>query len=104
MSGNELFKFLNEHGYHHLRQLPDGRVIGIMPMMFTIGLFYGIDGGGYTGRYCYPMGTINAVKKVMEAADNWDGTGDPSGEWIKHKGRSGNRSRLPDPITGKYED
>ena len=95
-----LAEYLAEQGYENLRQLEDGRIIGTMPMLFTIGLFYGLREYDHDGRYCYPQSTND----VYEAVKSWTGEGDPSGEWIKHKGRGFSRSRLPDPVTGRYED
>jgi hypothetical protein len=54
--------------------------------MFTVGLIYGLDKYGYKGRWCYGE---NLEAKV--ALNEWDGTGDPPGLWIKYKGIGGER-------------
>jgi|HubBroStandDraft_2_1064218.scaffolds.fasta_scaffold00002_96 hypothetical protein len=61
----------------------DGRgLCGLMPMTFTIGLFYGLDAdGNYTGRYCFAD-----LAPAKLAIETWDGIGDPPGPWIKHNG------------------
>ncbi len=51
-----------------------------MQMMYTAGLFYGIDQCSHAGRYCY-----HTWLEAAEALRNWDGQGDPPGNWIKEK-------------------
>ena len=72
-----------EYGFFRVRRLEDGRVIGLKRFMFTIGLVYDIDDGGYGGRFCY-----SDLVDAMDAFDTWDGIRDPSGNWIKEKGRN----------------
>ena len=81
-------------GYHPVRQLPDGTWIGLRQMMYTTGLFTGLDHYGYRCRYCYET----AGQALVDLA-RWDGTGDPPGLWIKAKGKGGDRlnPRLGDP-------
>jgi hypothetical protein len=74
-------ELLLSEGYTNVRQLKDGRWIGLMQMNFTTGLFTGLDETGYSSRYCY--------EKWAEALTDfavWEGQGDPPGPWIKHKG------------------
>jgi hypothetical protein len=81
-SGNAtLIKELTEMGYYHLRDVPGRGICGIGLMMFTTGLFYGMDEFGYDGRYCY-----RTPAEAVEALREWDGKGYPAGDWIKHKG------------------
>jgi len=54
--------------------------------MFTVGLCYGIDSIGFDGRYCYPHEYQNDAVVGLEI---WDGKDDPIGNWVKHKGLSG---------------
>lgn len=68
-------------GYSFARQLPDGRVIGLMQMVATVGLFVDITPKGYTSRYCYP-----SAESAIAAIQSWDGEGDPRGPWLKQKG------------------
>lgn len=77
-------KELQALGYACPRQLPDGRWIGLMPMLYTTGLFVGLDEVGYSYRYCYE----DAAAALADLA-TWDGEGDPPGPWIKRKGRGG---------------
>jgi hypothetical protein len=67
-------------GYHVVKKMPDGSWIGVMPMLFTTGLFVGLDEKGYDRRYCY----ANSMD-AMEALLRWDGVDDPPGPWIKEK-------------------
>ena len=69
-------RYLNNHGY-----------CGLHRYMFTIGLVLNIDPFGYESRYCYQY-LIDAKKALAE----WDGIADPSGPWIKHKGRGEDRT------------
>jgi hypothetical protein len=75
---------LAKEGYLPVRQLPDGRWIGIMQMNFTWGLFVGLDEVGYAYRYCYE--TFGQV--IIDLLD-WNGQGDPPGKWIVRKGKGG---------------
>ena len=70
-------------GYVQPRQLPNGEWVGVMRMVYTVGLFVGINDTGYRTRFCYPD-PVHAVLASVE----WDGTGDPPGPWIKEKGRA----------------
>jgi hypothetical protein len=76
---DNLTVFLNE-GYSNVRQLSDGRWIGIRDMMYTTGLFVNLNKVGYEYRYCYENFTDAAI-----ACDTWNGIGDPPGPWIKQK-------------------
>jgi hypothetical protein len=67
--------------YKHPRLLPTGEWAALQQMVFTVGLFVGIDETGYRTRFCYPH-FFPAVIALVE----WDGTGDPPGPWIKEKG------------------
>lgn len=78
-------KELQELGYAFPRQLPDGRWIAIQVMLYTTGLFVGLDPVGYAYRYCYE----SFGEAVLDAALRWNGDGDPPGPWIKRKGLGG---------------
>lgn len=67
-------------GYKPARILPDGRCTGIMKMLFTYGLFVGLDEYGTSTRFCY-----DSRKEAEQALATWDGQGDPPGNWIKQK-------------------
>lgn len=73
-----------EEGYAFARQLPDGRWVGVSAMLYTFGLFVGLDAVGYSYRYCYETAAEAAL-----AAATWDGAGHPPGAWIKRKGLGG---------------
>jgi hypothetical protein len=75
-----LITFLAGQGYSHIRQMPNTEFVGIMQMMFTYGLFVGLDETGYKRRYCYEYKSDAVI-----AAQTWDGKGDPPGPWIKEK-------------------
>lgn len=74
----ELFLTL---GYRAVRQLPDGRWIGVTAFIYTAGLVVGLTASSYDYRYCYAT-----LAAALRDAEQWDGTGDPPGPWIKLKG------------------
>lgn len=67
------------------RDLDDGRVLVLYPMIFTVRLCVGPQNfGGYDRAWCYlPEQTADAVN----ALNVWDGNGEPPGEWHKEVGR-----------------
>lgn len=67
-------------GYSPAKQLPSGEWAGVMDMLFTVGLFVGIDMVGWRTRYCFPNRA--AAEAALKA---WDGEGFPPGYWIKQK-------------------
>jgi hypothetical protein len=85
---NTLEKFLTENGYENLKEIPGRGICGITRFAFTTGLIIGLEDWGYFGRYCY-----DSRKEAEDALSQWDGIGDPPGEWIKYKGEGGERSR-----------
>lgn len=65
--------------YTDVRQLPDGRVIGVLRLLFHWTLHVDIHEYGYEDRYCY------ATKaQAVLALNEWDGTGDPGHGWHRH--------------------
>lgn len=82
MTEPEFVAELKCQGYSNVRKLYDGRWIGTMPMLFTVGLFVGLTKDYYDYRYCYPPNG-DWEKDVML----WDGQGHPPGDWIKRKGK-----------------
>ena len=82
----ELKVVLEADHYVGLREIEGKGICGLMQFAYTIGLVYGIDRYGYTGRYCYPH---DVVKECVVALKLWDGKEDPIGDWIKHKGIKG---------------
>lgn len=73
-------EYLNE--YMPTRRLPTGEWVGVRRMLYTVGLFVGLDEVGYRTRFCYPD-----LLSARSALEEWDGTGDPPGPWIKEKGQ-----------------
>lgn len=72
---------LTRMDYVCLRYVPGRGVCALGRMGFTMGLFYGLDFDRYQGRYCF-----ESKFEALQALITWDGTGDPPGDWIKHKG------------------
>jgi len=79
----EMQEIIQENGYLYCREIPGRGLCGLKRFMFTSAIVYGLDADGYTGRWCYELAEAKAA--FLE----WDGIGDPPGDWIKHKGQSG---------------
>lgn len=82
-----------EHGYILVRRLPNGKYIGLHVLIFTIGLYVGLDEVGYNYRYCYE----NWGEAIL-AVTCWDGTGDAPGNWIVRKGKAGGDYPNPERV------
>lgn len=71
-----LLDYLQSQGY--------SCITNVGGFIFTTGLVVGLDMFGYEGRYCFEN-----LSDATEALLTSDGTGHPSGNWIKYKGQSG---------------
>lgn len=78
---DDLRVFLADSGYIELRTLPTGQIAGLLRYAFTWAVVVGLDRYGYERRYCYEY-PADALRDLRE----WDGTGHPSGPWVKCKG------------------
>lgn len=64
------------------RELGDGRILVVYSMIYNDRICLGPAGWPtYDRAFCYPKGGA-----AVEAAERWDGEGDPPGEWIKETG------------------
>jgi len=79
---SELKSFLEKEGYTNLKEM-NGKVYGLERMIFTTGLFKGLTKHFREGRWCY-----HTYREAKLALEEWDGKGDPPGNWIKYKGRT----------------
>lgn len=77
----KLILFLETEGYYEIRNIEGQGLCGLRKFAFTTGLIIGIEQLTYTGRYCFP-----SEQDALNALNDWNGTGDPSGNWIKYKG------------------
>lgn len=86
MTDDDFIKLMEspDNGYKFVRRLPNGKWAGLQQQIFTIGLFVGLDETGYSYRYCF----YNWAEAIM-AITTWDGTDNPSGNWIVRKGLAG---------------
>ena len=64
--------------YVQFKQLPDGRLCGVLRLMFHWTIHVDIDHCGYADKYCY-----QTLPGALVALIEWDGTGDPDG-WHRH--------------------
>ena len=69
-----------ELGYRNIRTLPTGEVAATLRQIGTTAIVIGLDDFGFQRRYCYE-GEFDAARALAV----WDGSGDPSGPWIKEK-------------------
>ncbi len=81
-----LIQLLEKEGYYDIRHIDGVGFCGLKQFAFTIGLCYGLERYSYMGRYCYPRVNGSDASIGLMA---WNGKGDPVGNWIKHKGFSG---------------
>lgn len=68
-------------GYFTPKRLATGEIAGVRSFVFTSAIVVGIDHWGYRTRFCYER-----WMEAVAALANWDGHGDPPGQWIKEKG------------------
>lgn len=97
METADLLRELESNGYTNIRLIPGRGLCGLHRLLFTTGIVYGLDLDGYKGRFCY-----HTKPEALKALELWDGSGDPSGDWIVNKGeRGGDRQnpRLQPPPT-----
>ncbi len=79
-------------GSLYQRELDDGRIIVVYPMLFTARLCIGpSDSPCYADAWCF-----NDPISAIIAAAQWDGDGDPPDGWHRHIG-SGRRRTDGDP-------
>lgn len=76
--------YLRTQGYLFFREIEGRGLCGVCRMVFTVGLFYGLENDSYEGRYCY-----ETFAEAVVALATWDGKADPDDYWIKHKGGIG---------------
>jgi len=77
--------------YRDHRQLPDGRYIGTLRLLYHWTIHVDIDPTGYADRYCFEN-----YELAKRAFDEWNGEGDPD-FWHRHPGTG----RRRDPATGR---
>ena len=75
-------EYYEAKGYLQVRELPSGVLVGLQAFCFTTAIIVGLSEDGYEYRYCYEH--RQEAEAAMQA---WSGEGDPSGPWIKQKGR-----------------
>ncbi len=93
MISEQMLQLCEANGYYFPMEKGERGLCAVADMVCTVGLLYGIDKDGLQGRYCFE-GRHEAVESLIA----WDGAGDPPGNWIKHKGRSGEYSN-PDYVS-----
>jgi len=74
-------KIIAGNGYFSFKEIPGRGLCALSYFFFTVGILYNLDEEGYGGRYCY-----QSEEEAQKALAEWDGNGNPGGNWIKHKG------------------
>lgn len=82
-----MIDYLRNQGYFMIKKIPNQGVCCLMKFLFTTGLIIDADLNGYEGRYCY-----ETIEEAIQAILEWNGEGDPPGNWIKYKGKGGERT------------
>jgi hypothetical protein len=82
----ELIEYLKTEGYSHFKKVPNHGICSLRKFIFTTGIIVGLNPIGYYGRYCY-----SDYNEALNELKNWDGLGDPNGNWLKYKGEGGER-------------
>lgn len=77
---DELVAYLGSLGYHHVRRLPDGTIVGLNRLIYTHALYVGLDATSYRRRYCYEN-LVDAIGAVQEMTSGED---EPQG-WIARR-------------------
>lgn len=77
--------------YTNMRLLPDGRIIGVLRLLFHWTMHVDIDYVGYNDRYCFLTYSL-----AKQAFLDWNGQGDPEG-WHRHP----TTGRRVNPETGE---
>ncbi len=82
MTADQAATAARQHSALGVRELPDGRVLYLVPMLFGWRLCVAADADawGYEDGYCY-----HDLDAGRQALRSWDGAGDPFG-WVKHLG------------------
>lgn len=78
----QLFRKLESHGYHSLRETPIG-VVGLYPFIFTHAIVCEITEHSYEYRFCY--GSLLEAECALEDWAKKNYAGEPEG-FIKRKG------------------
>jgi len=73
--------------YAMTRRLPDGRVCGVMKLLFHWTVHIDLTPWGYEDRYCF-----RTFADAVHSMESWDGNGDLPGNWHRH------------PATGRRRD
>lgn len=95
MTSLEIDNYLRANGYSMLMDKDSSKLCGIGQSIFTWDLYVNLDENGFSGKYMY-----ETKGEAIRAIIDWDGNGDPGGNWIKYKGEGGERRRVKD----EYED
>ncbi len=66
-------KYLHEEMYSRVRFVEGFGYCGIMPMLFTVGVFHGLNAFGPTGRFCF-----NSLLEALAFYEHWDGSFTPT--------------------------
>jgi hypothetical protein len=72
---------LEGNGYFNYREIEGRGVCAMAYFFFTVAILYGLTDEWIEGRYCF-----ETEAEAQKSFDEWDGVGDPTGNWIKHKG------------------
>lgn len=63
--------FLKENGYKHIRELEDGSVAALLPLLFTTSICVDVTWYSWSSRYCFaePGKALEELLKMKSADD-----------------------------------
>lgn len=73
---NNLKNFLSYNGYYEIIELEDHSVAALSDLLFTTGLFMGLDEFGWEKRFCYDSQStayaeLRKLNKLTDIPENW---------------------------------
>lgn len=79
----DLLRYLIKEGYSCILPVHNRGFCAVISCVFgEVDLVYGLTWQGVTGRYGY-----GSMTEAVAALCEWDGSGDPPGKWVVHKGQ-----------------
>lgn len=67
-----------QYGLLETKRCENGRLVGIMPFLFTWAIVADLTDVGYEDRWCY-----KSLQDARSALKEWNGDGEPEG-WHRH--------------------
>ena len=71
MLTHDFESFLKDNGYQHIRELEDGSVAALMPLLFTTSICVDLTMDSWSSRYCFkdPQRALEELRKMNSVDD-----------------------------------